>query len=281
MLSLTKGRPIAKIIGGNYDGELLGLVMEHQRDEECCLCEDCGKKCRKRPCCKRCKVKLDSDEVSNLGDAIVLTEGKLIPLPNVDSRSVDFIAGPSGSGKSTCAVNLATIFKKVFPEKDIYLFSRTDFKNDPVFRDLHPIQIKIDESLLDKPIDITQELKGGALIIFDDCNTLQNDKLKKEIDKLMNDIMEIGRKLGIWIIITNHLVIPSEKKMARTVLNEMHTLTVFPKSGSAQQIRYCLKTYFGLPEKQIQEILNLPSRWVMINKSYPQFVIHEKGAYLI
>ena len=53
-------------------------------------------------------------------------------------------------------------------------------------------QVKIDETILEHPINIETELRGGSILLFDDCNTIQNDKVKKQIDKLMGDIMEIG-----------------------------------------------------------------------------------------
>jgi hypothetical protein len=276
--SLTKGRPIAGISGGDFDQEILGLVTEDDNDKECC--KRCSKKCKRKPCCDKCKIYY-KEEYSNLGNSINLRDGKLVPLPNFDVRDITLIAGPEGSGKTYQEASLAKLWKQNFPDNDIYLFSRTDYKDDPALVSLKPIQIKIDKSLIDNPIDITKELKGGTLILFDDCNTIQDDKLKKVIIKLMADIMEVGRKLNIWIIITNHLVIPDEKKIARCVLNELHSLICFPKSGSSQQIDYVLKKYFGQKQKQVQEILDLPSRWVQINRKYPQYVIHEKGAYLL
>ena len=53
------------------------------------------------------------------------------------------------------------------------------------YNKLKVIPIMIDESLIEEPIDITNEIKeGGCLMIFDDCNTIQNDKLKKEVEKI-------------------------------------------------------------------------------------------------
>lgn len=278
MLSFDKGRPIAKIEGGKLNGEIVHL----QTDDNSQCCSKCSKKCLKKPCCGGCNMCYDSDDDNGeIGDEISIRDGKMVPIPNLEQRAVDYIAGPSGSGKSSYASNLIKIFKKVYPDKKFYVFSRTDTSDDPAFKGLKPIQVTIDESLVEDPIDITNELSGGCLVLFDDCNTIQDDKQKKAVDKLMADIMEVGRKLGIWIIITNHLVIPNEKKMARTVLNEMHSLTVFPKSGSTQQIRYCLKQYFGLNNKQIDEIISLPSRWVTINKNYPMCVLYDKGAYIL
>jgi hypothetical protein len=294
MLNFIKGRPLAKISGGKYNNEILYIDTKNDKDTSkkkiCggCNCKTCSKKCLKKKCCKNCRIFYDDSESSESSDLQfegdffeVFNKSTLLPIPSVDERSVDYIAGPSGSGKSTYAAKLATSFKKIYPEKDFFVFSRTDARRDPAFAKLKPIQITIDDSIVDNPVDITNELSGGCLILFDDCNTIQNDAQKKAIDKLMADIMEVGRKLNIWIIITNHLVIPNEKKVARTILNEMQSLTVFPKSGSLQQIRYCLKTYYGLNNKQINEITHVPSRWVTIYKNYPMCVLHEKGAYIL
>lgn len=276
MLSFSKGRPIAKIVGGEYDGEII-CINNSENDEPCC--DRCSKRCLRKPCCGGCSMCYD-DEDDDIGKVFKIHEGKICPIPKVDERSVDYIAGPSGSGKSTYASELANMFLKINPDKDFYVFSRTDVENDPAFEGLDPIQIPIDDSIIDDPIDIT-ELSGGCLILFDDCNTISNDKHKKAVDSLMADIMEVGRKLGIWIIITNHLVIPNEKKIARTIMNEMQSITVFPKSGSVQQIKYCLKTYYGLNNNQIDHIINLPSRWVTIFKNYPMCVMYDKGVFIL
>jgi hypothetical protein len=93
--------------------------------------------------------------------------------------------------------------------------------------------------------------------------------------------MEVGRKLNCNMIITNHLVIPNEKKFARTLLNEINMISLFPKSGSSQQIKYALKTYWGMNNKQIDKILDLKSRWVIISKTYPQYVLYENGCFIL
>ena len=96
----------------------------------------------------------------------------------------------------------------------------------------------------------------------------------------MIHIMECGRKLQINIILTNHLKHTREKKFARIVMNELQYLTVFVKTGS-QQIKYVLKTHFGLSQQQVNTILNLNSRWVTIVKIYPMLVIYEDGVYIL
>jgi len=209
---------------------------------------------------------------------------KLYPVPDLNSRFVEYIAGPSGSGKSTMATNLAAEFRAVYPKIPILIFSRTKPEDDDAFADLDgAIVIELNEKLIEQPVDITKDpsFLEGSLLIFDDVSTVHSDAVKKEVNKLLTDAMEVGRKLNCNMIITNHLVIPNEKKLARTIMNELNMLTVFPKCGSSQQIRYSLKTYFGLNNKQIDGILSLKSRWVRICKSYPMFVLHEHGAYIL
>ena len=287
MLSLGKGRPIAKIIGGRLNGELIHIKDEKDEDEEqhshdhceyeCCRkCNE--KKCLIKPCCGGCGVNGGSDK-DDIGKSFTLPEGKLIPVPNIDTREVSFIAGPSGSGKSTLASKYLEHYKKMHPEKPIIIFSRKDA--DPVLDRLKPLRFIIDESMVDEPIDVMKELKGGACVLFDDCNTFQDDKVKKAVAKLMHDILEIGRSAGIYCVITSHLINPNERKDSRTIWNESHTVTLFPKSGNRHGMMYALKNYCGFDNKTIEKILALPSRWVLVGKQYPLYVLHEKGAELI
>jgi hypothetical protein len=305
MLSFDKGRPVAKVINGKDNGTIINVLTGDEHESACC--KKCSNKCFKKRCCKNCMMYNDSesgnDSDSDYSDEdtfrkvpksqykrklkcspksetfehFIIDDGKLQQIPNIESREIAYIAGPSGSGKSTYAAKYIAYLKKIFPEKDFYVFSRKD--SDPPIDSLNPIRIKIDNGIVENPIDLTKELSEGAIVLFDDVNTVLDDKQKKAVDKLMSDIMEVGRSFDIYLVITNHLVIPNEKKVARTIMNELHTLTVFPKSGSSQQIKYALKTYFGFNNKQIDQILTLPSRAVTISKSYPQYVLFDQGIY--
>jgi len=97
----------------------------------------------------------------------------------------------------------------------------------------------------------------------------------------MADIMEVGRKLDITIVITNHLVIPNENKLARTIMNEIQSLTFFPQAGSNAQVEYALKKYFGLGKNQLNKIFDIKSRWVTVSKKYPMYVMYERGCFIL
>lgn len=300
MLSFNIGKPIGKI--DNEKNQILSIV-DPDNDEDkkeldkikkrnknktikkCCK-HHSKSYCKREECCYNCPFYYESesdseDDCDGIGFKEFKTKDLILPFPDLTARFTEYIGGPSGVGKSTMASELAMKFKQVFPEKKIFIFSRTDAKKDPAYAKLNPIQIDITDDLITNPIDITNEIsEDGCLIIFDDCGTINNIKLRKEIEKLICDILEVGRKLNANIIITNHLLIPNDKNFARTLMNETKMITVFPRSGS-QPITYVLKTYFGLTKKQIERIISLDSRWVRISKSYPMYVEYKNGAYII
>jgi hypothetical protein len=252
MLNTSRGTPVAMIDGGENDGKIIYV------DEKCTK--------------------------DNGFDEIDLLEGGTVRpfMDFINERCVCFLGGPAGSGKSTFAINLIKDYLKLFPETEFYLFSRTDGRKDPAFKGVKINQIKLDESILENPIDIEKELGSRkSILFFDDCGTIINDDVRKYVEKLMMDIMEVGRRLQINIIITNHLINPNDRKFGRVLLNEMQFFCCFPRSGSSYQIRYCLKNYFGLSKKQIDHIMKLPSRWVYISKKYPMTVMSEKGIYIL
>jgi hypothetical protein len=68
-------------------------------------------------------------------------------------------------------------------------------------------------------------------------------------------------------------------KDTRTDNNECSSVVFFKGSTSYHTKRY-LKDYIGLSAKQIEDILNQPSRWCMVNK-FPMYVLTENKVYLL
>lgn len=247
MFSYNKGKPIARFISGKNKGvKTLNISEKENKD--------------------------------NIGVDVYFRD-ELIPVPDITKRQILYIAGPSGAGKTTMISHYIDTFKKVFKNTPIIIFSRK--KSDPALDNKNIWWFPIDERIIEDPIDITQEIKGGALIIFDDCATIQDDKLRKSVSKLMADILEVGRQYNIYCIITSHLINPNERKDGRIIFNELDNLVIFPKSGNKYQMNYALNKYFGFDKKIIERILNLNSRWVLINKTYPNYCLYENGAFII
>lgn len=243
--SSKDGNPLILITTGNHKGELVGIT----------------------------------DKDGNLQREFKLAKGTLIPILNPKARSVEYIAGPSGSGKSTMVANLAGRYLKTNDAK-AYLFSRSSQEDDPAFDNIPFIQIPIDKNLINTPVDVTK-LEPNTLLVFDDVGTIHDEQVRRAVEKIMMDVLEVGRKYMVHIIITSHLIIPNDKKFARVMMNEIQYMTIFPKCGNSQQISYALKEYFGLGKKEIEKILKLDSRWVRIHNRYPKYVIFDHGAYFL
>lgn len=201
----------------------------------------------------------------------------ITPMPNMLTREVVYIAGPSGSGKSTYCGQYMAEFKRQFPEAKIFVFSRV--KEDKVIDKIGVHRIDIDSTLESDPIDIFSDFNDGDLVLFDDCDTIQDLKLRTAIVRIKNDILETGRHRNLYILVTSHLINPNEKKEGRIILNEMTSITVFPKSGSAYQIKYVLKQYYGFSNDQIDNIFKLNTRWVTLYKNAPQTIMYQRGCY--
>lgn len=209
---------------------------------------------------------------------------KILPFPK-RTREVVYIAGPSGSGKSSYACNYIKQFYDEHPDNDIYIF--TGIKNDEAINSLiqnHDDQrittIDINDELVADPIKL-DDFKDGDLILFDDVCQIYEEKLKECMMNIIRELLEIGRHKNLYVVITNHLINPVEKKFGRMLMNELTSLTIFPQSGATKSIRYCLDTYFGLKNIDINKILKLKSRWVTIQRNFPQTVIYDTGIYIL
>lgn len=267
MLNFQSGNPIALVRDGDFDGDILYISTNINQG-------------RRRMLHDSDDSDSDSDSEEEDEKYISLEEGHFLPLPPEDKRETILIAGRNGSGKSVIAAEYARTYLAMFPGRQIIGFSRTEFKNDPAYRGLNIIQVPINESIIKNPIDITKELTEPCLVIFDDVTTIQETKWKKNIDKLIADTLECGRKLSISVLFANHLIIDNAKGLARTVLNEIDKLVVFPVSGNPQQIKYALGKYFEYTDKQVSKMLKTDSRWLLFNKEHPKYVLSEYECYI-
>jgi len=205
---------------------------------------------------------------------IKIKDGILVPLPNRDIIEKVYISAPSNAGKSTYAGKWLGEYSKMFPDDDIYLFS--SITKDKALDKYNPLRIILDNDLLNDPIE-PKELQN-SLVIFDDTDTIRNKKMKNYMEVLRDWLLEQGRHFNIRMLITSHLL--SNYNSTRRILNEATSVVVFPRSGSGTyHIKNFLKTYCGFDKDQTKKFLNLPSRWVAVYRSYPQYVIYEKGVY--
>lgn len=197
-------------------------------------------------------------------------------LPNQDKRSILYITGGEGCGKTTYVYRYLVNYKKINPQKKIFLFSLKDA--DISIDKINPIRILFNDDLIKNPFKL-KELENNVCV-FDDIDNINNKNLKKAIYDLIDNIVCVGRDSNIECIITSHIF--SNYKETRQILNNATTFTIFPNEGSEYFIRNGLKTYVGLDKKNIDYILNNNnSRWMTIYNKYPKYVLFNNGCYLI
>jgi hypothetical protein len=271
------GDPLAIFVQTGKPNIVISIIdTDKIRPTKCC--KKCiGKKCHGE-CCNKCRGGSCGSSL-NLNDdtrEFKVVNGYIQLLPNTKTRDTIYIAGKSGSGKSTWISKYLALYKEIYPENPIYLFSRLD--EDDVLDQYKPIRMTLNDELVNDPIDPDQEL-SNSLCIFDDTDTIKDKKIKGAVNELKNDILEIGRHENIFVCIVSHLI--NNYKETRTILNESMYITFFPSAGSPHGIKYMLKNNMGLDKKQIERIMSLPSRWVTIKNSCPLAVLYEKGIYLL
>jgi len=224
------------------------------------------------------KMRLNTKNTSDKKIIRYTTSGMLQQLPPKHRRFCQFIFGSSGSGKSTYASKLLKEYKNIYPENPIYLISPKE--KDPVLDKLNPYRIIINEKnfLSDDRLEDLNEISDSC-ILFDDVEGVTNKKIRDNIDALRNKILLVGRSYNISCITILHIAMNGYS--TKIVLNESEFFTFFPNSGTNNAIVKTLQNYIGLSKAQVNEILNLNSRWVTIHKQYPMYVLYNQGWYLL
>ena len=207
---------------------------------------------------------------------IKLNGGRIKPFCNPYAPQHLYTAGPTGCGKSTSISEWAESYNKLNPKNNIYLFCRYDDDDDPAFKNLDLIKIMNDDSLiLDPPNSSEFE---NSMVIFDDCSTIRDKEIREIIDELRQDLLETGRKKNIYVCVSNHLLADHTK--TKENINECQVLIFFKASGLGA-VEYALKKYYGFNTDTIKKINKLNSRWFLVCKLHPQYVLYDKGAFLI
>jgi len=208
-------------------------------------------------------------------DCLKLKKGKIQPLPRKNICEKLYVAGVSGSGKSTYTGKWLKEFKKIFKDSDLILFSSV--VEDEALDKFEPVRVDIDESLLTDPLSI-QDLHNSC-VVFDDTNTIRQTPLRKAVEAVQAEVIEIGRHYDTRCIVTSHIL--QNYKQTRQILNESTSVTFFPKASGTIHIKNFLFNYAGLEKDQINRVLKLPSRWVTLYRTYPSYIVWEKGLCLL
>lgn len=262
-LSLTKGDPI-----GFINGKIIKLSKDNETNNQPIL---------KKKITKNNLLDLyDMPPLRDESKEMKFDKGDIILLPTKGKTDRIYICGPTGSGKTFWISQYLEKYKQIYPNRPIYIFSDVD--KDELLDKHKPIRIKLNMSLHQKPIQ-THELKDSC-VIFDDVDSISDKNIKNAVITLYDSILKKGSSHdNISLIITNHAC--TDRTATRNILINSNFIVFFPKSGSSYGLNYMLKNYMGLSKEQIARVFNLPSRWVVLHKNFPLWIMYSTGIYLL
>lgn len=298
--SFKEGKPIGMIDGGEHHNKMI-YITEPKKDIPNTCCSKCIPGCGiNRPlCCRKCRNLLGGcnscggandeflDEYAKIFgsqlkkmitgemDNVNIKDGKILPIPKVEDQQVDhiYIAGPTGSGKSSWASVYISQYQKIYPKRKFYLFSDVD--EDKKLDKLKPLRFKLDERMYTEPIPIN--VFKDSIVLFDDIDTIKDEKIRAAVRNLRDEILEKGRHNNTNVLSISHN--PTNNKVTKASLLESSSIVLFPGGGDDYHIQTVLKNYCGVNPKKINEIINLESRWIQCHKKYPKYILHEHGSF--
>lgn len=191
-------------------------------------------------------------------------------------RSILYITGASGSGKSYYTRAYADEYHKLYPHNPIYLISSLN-EDSSIDKVKTLKRVVIDDKFLSADLDAS-DFKD-SLTIFDDTDCLTDKTKRVKVNSLLNALLETGRHHNCSVIYTSH--VPTAGLDTKRILNEAHSITIFPHSLGGRSLKYLLENYLGFDKQQIKKLKKLSSRWVTIIKTYPMVVLSEKEAFKV
>lgn len=197
-----------------------------------------------------------------------------VPDPKTE-RSILYITAPSGSGKSYYSKEYIYEYHKLYPKRPIFVFSSLD---DDITLDkikyLKRINIKKSEFL---SMELTAEDFKDSLVIFDDTDCITQKAIKLKVQSILGSILETGRHFNVSVIYTSHIATAGND--TKKILNECHSITIFPKNMGNKSSKYLFDQYLGLSKEEIKKVKSMTGRWVTISKTYPMCIFSEKEAF--
>jgi len=205
--------------------------------------------------------------------SLKVDDGFLMYIPPVDKSFRMYVAGPAGSGKSVMCGKIIKEYKRNRPKSKIFVFS--DVNEDKALDGEDITRVLLNHQVVDNPLTI-KEIPPSSLILFDDVDAIPEKPIKKSINILQNEILRRGRhppnypeggKCEISCINTAHNL--TNYSETRIILNESNLICVYPRSTSKYNLNYVLTKYYGLSPEEVNKIIALPTRWVIVSRDYP------------
>lgn len=202
-------------------------------------------------------------------------EGKIVPVPMEQSSRIG-VFGPSGVGKSTWISGFIKKYLEYYPKNHVYVFSPK--LDDPAFKGIKNLDyVKLDSSVIEYPFDVKEF--SDSICLFDDIESITDKGINMAVRRFRDQCYEIGRApANITTIAVHHVILANEK--TKIILNESDEVVLFPKSNFSAIESLC-RRYYGMTKDQLNYIKDIPSRWVVVKRSYPTTIISENAVKVL
>ena len=178
------------------------------------------------------------------------------------------ISGSSGSGKTYMAEE---VLHQLNP-KIVYLFSSIE---DDDYKDFNVRRIDLNYILnTNKDLnvhDIYEMIEPKTVAIFDDIVSF-GTKLSKPYLELRLLMLQKGRHKQQSVLVVEQQANAGNQKGSREVLLNCNYFIMFPKNNF-RSFTSISKQYLGIPNKKIEYLQTLKTRYIMISKNYPAYYV--------
>lgn len=190
-------------------------------------------------------------------------------------RDIQYVSGMSGSGKSTFVARFANEYKKLHPKNPIFLFTGLEPEPGGSIESIKGLQrIKFDDAFMAH--EFTIQDMASSLLIFDDIDVITSKIILDKLYSLLKLALETGRHSHTSVCFTSHTA--CNKDRTKAILTECHSITIFPSGMGDLPLKYLLQSYFGLTNKQINEIKELDTRALTLYRTLPKVMVYDTGA---
>jgi len=185
------------------------------------------------------------------------------------------VCGPPGCGKSYWVNEYVKRFKELYINNNkVFLITRLEHDTTIENNIDDYVRISIDDNFDQYKMEDFE----NSVVIFDDIESAEYKKGTASAYALLDDISKNGRHHNISVIFCNQECRMGKK--TKCILTVISGLVVF-MNGNHYQMSSLLRDHVGMNKAQVAKVMTLPSRWAYISRRVPQYILHQKGIYLL
>jgi len=204
-----------------------------------------------------------------------------IPTTVPSDRDVIYVASPAGGGKTVYISQWALKYRRLWPDRKVFIASANTVADDPAWLALppasRPLQIDV-ATIFSEAVDVATAFPGACLVILDDLIDAKDGKQAKAVLRFAQDLLQIGRRHGLSVLITSHEL--TSYSRTRAILHDCHSVVVFPHHTPRHSLSYFMRKLFG-GDAELPRLKAWGSRWVQLSVRSPQWALGEHQACTI